>query len=166
MAIERTFSGNGMKSLAVFSEDGKHRYALERSWSPEKGKVVFIGLNPSTADEMKNDPTVSRMISFSKSWGFGEIGVCNLFSFRATFPEDMKKFRDPVGAENDFYIAREISDADRVVACWGNHGKFLNRSSEVTNALGRFEHFGFTKQGEPRHILYLRSDSPLEIFQL
>lgn len=162
MVVERTFEKDGVKSLAIFSDDEKHRYVLRRVWDESKGRAMFIGLNPSTADEIKNDPTVARMISFSKAWGFGEICVCNLFAFRATMPPDMKNADDPVGVENDSYIMKEIGNSDKVIACWGNHGKFLGRSSELIKNLGDFEHFGLTKGGEPRHVLYLRKDAPLE----
>lgn len=161
MVIEKYFNGNGMRSLAIFSDDEKCRYVLRRVWDDKKGKIVFIGLNPSTATEIKNDPTVSRMISFSKLHGFGSISVCNLFAFRTTFPSDLKKAHDPIGEENDLFILKEILDADKVVACWGNHGKFLNRSMNFLKNLNYFSHFGFTNLGEPRHVLYLRKDAPL-----
>jgi len=96
-------SADGTKSLARFSDCEKYRFTLNRTWDNPKGKVVFIGLNPSTADEIKNDPTVTRMINFAKAWGYGSITVCNLFSFRATFPKDFKKTPDPIGVETDFW---------------------------------------------------------------
>lgn len=170
MVLEKFFEKGGVKSSVIFSDDEKHRYVLRRAWDsgPENGgknrKIVFIGLNPSTADEKKNDPTILRMINFSKLWGFSRLSVCNLFAFRATIPADMKNSEDPVGLENDFYLMKEISDADKVIACWGNHGKFLSRGKEISKTLGNFEHFGFTKQGEPRHVLYLKRDAPLEAF--
>ena len=161
MVKEKRFDKDGTDSLAIFSDCEKYRYILRRVWDENKGRAVFIGLNPSTADEMKNDPTVSRMVSLSKSWGFGGVSVCNLFAFRATFPTDMKKAGNPVGDENDFFILREIQDADKIIACWGNHGKFLGRSENFVKNLGGYSHFGLTKQGEPHHLLYLRKDAPL-----
>ena len=161
MVKEKRFEKDGTRSLAIFSDCEKYRYILRRVWDENKKRAVFIGLNPSTADEVRNDPTVSRMISLSKSWGFGSVSVCNLFAFRATLPPDMKKAENPIGDENDSFILKEIQDAGRVIACWGNHGKFLNRSEEFIKNLKRFEHFGLTKQGEPHHLLYLRKDASL-----
>ncbi|MDD5700230.1 MAG: DUF1643 domain-containing protein [Candidatus Nanoarchaeia archaeon] len=161
MVKEKRFDKEGIESLAIFSDDEKYRFVLRRVWDDKKGRTVFIGLNPSTADEIKNDPTVSRMISLSKSWGFGSVSVCNLFAFRATFPSDLKKAENPIGDENDSFILKEMQDADKVIACWGNHGKFLNRSENFSKNLKNFEHFGFTKAGEPHHLLYLRKDAPL-----
>ena len=165
-----------------------------------KSRILFIGLNPSTANEIKNDPTVSRMINLAKRLNYGSVTVCNLFGFRATFPEDLKKADDPVGKENNLWLQKEINSSDEVIACWGNHGKFLERGSEVSRTihksvwpvwflsmlkicflsklptlvrekikanldilkiLTKASHFGLTKQGEPRHILYLKRNPPL-----
>ncbi len=159
--IEKKNVQEGVLSAAKYSDDEKHRYTLTRVWDSNLPKVSFIGLNPSTATELKNDPTVTRMINFSKKWGFGSATVLNLFAFRATFPEDLKKSLEPIGKENDFWIKKEISESDKVIAAWGNHGKFLNRSEEVLKYLKHFGHFGMTKQNEPRHVLYLSSEAKL-----
>lgn len=161
MVKEKRFEKDGVKSTAIFSDCEKYRYILRRVWDSDKGRAVFVGLNPSTADEIRNDPTVSRMISLSKLWGFGGVSVCNLFAFRATLPSDMKNAENPVGDENDSFILKEIQDAGKVIACWGNHGKFLNRSGNFLKNLRDYYHFGLTKQGEPHHLLYLRKDAPL-----
>jgi hypothetical protein len=159
--IEKNHSNKEFVSNARFSDCEKYRYTLTRTWSENKGRILFIGLNPSTADEVKNDPTVTRMINFAKSWGYGSATVCNIFAFRATFPSDLKKSQDPIGKENDKWIAHELNSADKVIAAWGNHGKFLLRSNDVLKYLKKFHHFGLTKQGEPRHVLYLRNDASL-----
>jgi hypothetical protein len=160
--IEKNHSEEGVESLARYSNCEKYRYTLTRTWDSSKSKIVFIGLNPSTATELKNDPTVTRMIHLAQRLNHGSATVCNLFAFRATFPEDLKKADNPVGKENDLWLQNEINSASKVIACWGNHGKFLSRSQEVLKFLKSYHHFGFTKQGEPRHILYLKSDA--EIF--
>ncbi len=161
--IEKENIKDGVKSIARFSDCEKYRYTLTRTWDSSKGKIVFIGLNPSTADEMKNDPTVTRMINFAKSWGYGTISVCNIFAYRATFPEDLKKQQDPVGPETDKWLKSEINSADKVVAAWGNHGKFNNRSSEIRKIISNNEiySFGNTNLLEPKHVLYLKSSSQI-----
>ena len=88
-----------MKKNAKFSACRKYRYALWRTWDESKPYVMIIGLNPSTADENKNDPTITRCINFAKSWGYGGVCVTNLFAFRATVPSDMKTSNDPIGTE-------------------------------------------------------------------
>jgi len=161
--IEKNYSNEGVVSLARFSDCEKYRYTLTRTWDNEKKRILFIGLNPSTADEIKNDPTVTRMINYSKLWGYGSTTVCNIFAFRATFPSDLKKSENPIGKENDKWIFNEIANSDKVIAAWGNHGKFLSRSDEVLKYLKNSYHFGLTKQGEPKHVLYLRGDAKVKL---
>src|SRR3989344_2064891 len=100
--IERKSIIDGVESIVKYSDCEKYRYVLTRIWKSKGGRVLFIGLNPSTADELKNDPTVTRMVNFSKNWGFGSLTVCNLFAFRATVPKVMKAENDPIGEENDY----------------------------------------------------------------
>jgi len=161
--IKKEHNADGVKSYAIFSDCEKYRYILTRMWDEHKSKIVFIGLNPSTANEIKNDPTVTRMIKFAKSWRYGSISVCNLFGFRATFPEDLKKAQNPVGKENDELIIKEIKEADKVIAAWGNHGKFKNRSYEMLQQIAgdNLYSFGKTNQGEPKHVLYLRNNAEI-----
>jgi hypothetical protein len=155
-------SNNGeYESTATYSDCENYRYILTRSWDKKLPNILFIGLNPSTATEEKNDPTVTRMIGFSKKWGFGRITVCNLFSFRATDPKDMKNQEDPIGEHNDNLIKEELENADLIVAAWGNHGTFKARGSEVSKYLDKYSYFGLTKAGEPKHVLYLKGDSEL-----
>ena len=160
--IKRTnVSEDGVESEAVFSHCENYRYSLMRTWDSLKKRVVFIGLNPSTATELKNDPTVARIMVFARDWGYGSATVLNLFAFRATLPSDMKKVDNPVGKENDYFIKRGIKGADKIVVCWGNHGLFLGRGLEVREMIGAAECFGLTKVGEPKHPLYLRRDAEL-----
>jgi hypothetical protein len=90
-----------LKTDAKFSACRKYRYALWRTWDESKPNVMIIGLNPSTADENENDPTITRCINFAKSWGYGGVCVTNLFAYCATVPSDMKESNDPIGSEND-----------------------------------------------------------------
>ena len=93
-----------LKTGAIFSGCRTYRYTLWRSWDRDKGDVMFIGLNPSTADETLNDPTVRRCINYAKSWGYGGIYMANMFAFRATDPKEMKQAKDPIGYRNDFWL--------------------------------------------------------------
>lgn len=147
-------------SGAVFSPCDEYRYALWRRWSDGPVAAV-IGLNPSTADEVQNDPTVRRCINFAKSWGMGGLAMLNIFAYRATLPADMKAIEDPVGALTDEHIQRYAGAADVVVAAWGVHGAHLERGRTVIDLVGSLQCFGTTKEGHPRHPLYLRKDAEL-----
>ncbi|HKL50356.1 MAG TPA: DUF1643 domain-containing protein [Wenzhouxiangellaceae bacterium] len=145
-----------MHSGAHFSRCRRYRYALSRAWDADLPVVLMIGLNPSTADASKNDPTIRRCIGFANDWGFGGVWVLNLFAFRATYPSDLKAAADPVGPRNDEWIRRVARKVDRVVAVWGNDGGFMERSRRVRGMLGaRFEVIRLNAGGEPAHPLYL-----------
>jgi hypothetical protein len=127
-------------SGAVFSECRTYRYMLWRRWKEDKQvtgfgpdaiefdspshMVAFIGLNPSTADETQDDPTIRRCIGFAKSWGFRGMMMLNLFAFRATDPKDMKAAADPIGPDNDRHIRVASSILPQTICCWGTHGAF------------------------------------------
>ena len=89
---------------AVFSPCRTYRYALSRVWAADKPYALFIGLNPSTADETLDDPTIRRCIDFAKRWGYGGLVMANLFAYRATNPSEMKAATDPVGVANDEWL--------------------------------------------------------------
>jgi len=95
-----------MKTDAKFSTCRKYRYALWRIWDDSKPYAMIVGLNPSTADETKNDPTISRCINFSKDWGYGGLCMANLFAFRATKPSVLMSSNDPVGSANDDWLKK------------------------------------------------------------
>ena len=146
------------KSGAVFSDCRKYRYALWRMWDENKPLVMIIGLNPSTADETGNDPTITRCISFARSWGYGAVCVTNLFGFRATAPSELKAYHDPIGKENDAWVHEMSKEAAITVAAWGNHGKFLNRSVDFLSSLDQLHFIQMNKSGEPAHPLYLKAE--------
>lgn len=145
-----------MNSGAHFSRCRRFRYALWREWDARLPRVMLVGLNPSTADAARNDPTIRRCIGFARDWGFGAVWVLNLFAFRATYPGDLKAAVDPVGPRNDEWIRRVARDVKRVVAVWGNDGSFLDRSMQVRGMLGDgLEVIRLNAGGEPAHPLYL-----------
>ncbi len=153
----------------VFSPCRKYRYTLRCRWDelfPEK-PIAWIGLNPSTADELQLDPTLTRIKGFSSSFGFNCFYMLNIFAFRATDPNEMKRQADPVGPENDRYILEICRfctnlNSSTVVAAWGNHGSFLDRSEEVVSMLKskgtRLMCLKVSKAGNPVHPLYLPGD--------
>lgn len=154
--ISERMNPKGMASGARFSRCRRFRYALWRQWDMERPSVMLIGLNPSTADAHRNDPTIRRCIGFARDWGYGGVRVLNLFAFRATYPSDLKAARDPIGPRNDEWLQRDAGRCARVVACWGNDGAFQDRSAGVRAMLGkRLDVIRINASGEPAHPLYL-----------
>ena len=148
---------------AVLSPCGRYRYSLTRMFFTGRGRVLFIMLNPSTADAETDDPTIRRCIGFAHRWGFQELAVANLFAWRATDPRELRRADDPVGPENDRHLMMMSGCADAVIAAWGARGSYRNRAAEVLDLLeGTVEHLGLTKQGNPKHPLYLRADAARE----
>jgi hypothetical protein len=144
-----------MEREAVFSPCRRYRYALHRVWDPSLGVAMFIGLNPSTADEKVDDPTIRRCIAFARAWGFGALCMTNLFAYRATQPADMLAQDDPVGPENDEHLRALAALAGVVVAAWGTHGTHGGRHRAVRAMLPGLQYLRLTKNGHPGHPLYL-----------
>jgi hypothetical protein len=119
---------------------------------------AFIGLNPSTADESVNDPTVRRCIEFARDWGYGGMYMLNAFAFRATDPRVMKAHSDPVGADNDRALMYFSGLSMITIAAWGCHGAHQDRHSRVIELIPNLHCLGITKHGFPKHPLYLRAD--------
>lgn len=173
------------RSGASFSLDEQHRYALWRAletplFEPSQGPVLFIGLNPSTADHQKSDPTCTREMDFARRWGHDLYLKCNLFGFRSTDPLGLLKAADPVGKDNLVVLQGQARRATRVVLCWGD-GKgsafrtSIAKQSLVVQAALRFtlgnsettvHCFGATSTGNPRHPLYLKKTTELSFWRL
>lgn len=156
--IERRHRKGDADSAALYSPDLAYRYALTRRWA-EGLQVLFVMLNPSTATEVANDPTIERCERRARAWGMGALAVANLFAWRCTLPADLRKAPDPVGAENDRVLLDLARQSDLVLCAWGFHGALLGRDRAVTDLLrGRghaLHHLGLTQGGAPRHPLYL-----------
>lgn len=152
-----------MNKGAILSRNRLYRYVLWREWNLGKGTCVFIGLNPSTADEAVDDPTLRRCVNFAKDWGYGKYVMVNLFAYRATDPRDLKIIPKPIGYKNNHYIKEQCHDADLVVAAWGNYGHLLKRDKQVLKLLKNvsLKCFKITAQGQPAHPLYQSKDSLL-----
>lgn len=148
---------------ATFSPCRTYRYALERRWSSGTKQCAFIGFNPSTADEVTDDPTVKRCIRFAMDWGFDAMVMLNLFAFRSTDPRAIGRTTDPVGVLNNFSIREVIEGSARIVVAWGAIAKgYESRIEDVSELLRCYcAHRSFTlgrlsKEGFPRHPLYMK----------
>jgi len=147
---------------AVFSPCKQYRYRLWRYWDRSKPLLVFLMLNPSTADELTNDPTVERCERRARAMRFGGLEVVNIFAYRATDPKVMKAQDDPVGPGNDQAILEAVRGAGMVICAWGSHGKHRGRSEEVLRLLREHHVTPYCLQscndGQPGHPLYVGYD--------
>lgn len=149
---------------AHFSPDRRHRYWLTRDAMPigGNGTLNFVLLNPSTADETQDDPTIRRCLGYARTWGYSRLVITNLLAFRATRPVDLKRADDAVGPLNDDHIRTQATLADRVVVGWGVHGDYLRRGEQVMEWLRLVGVRPFclatTLGGQPGHPLYLPKD--------
>lgn len=153
-----------MLRSAVFSPCRTYRYSLSRVWNPRLPPVMFVGLNPSTADEQQDDPTVRRCVGFVRKWNFGGLILVNLFAYRSTDPAGLLEIDDPVGPENDKHILTSAHAAGRVVLAWGTKGSFLDRDQHVISLLPDAHCLGVTKNGHPKHPLYLADNTGVRPF--
>jgi hypothetical protein len=152
-----------LHSGARFSLCERYRYKLWRIWEPGSKLVAFVGLNPSTADDVRDDPTVRRCIRFARRWGMGGMYMLNIFGLRSTDPKALYAADDPEGDGNEDAIRKTLRHVEFAVACWGSHGAHLDQGQYVRNKIltGRVRCFGLTQGGQPKHPLYLRADSDL-----
>ncbi|TDL76007.1 DUF1643 domain-containing protein [Palleronia sediminis] len=165
--ITRAHRKGDADSVAIYSDCEHYRFELTRIWDAGGARALFVMLNPSTATEIQNDPTVERCERRARALGFGGFRVCNIFAWRATDPRELRRVADPVGAANDAAIVAGCAWADRTVCAWGTHGSLLGRGPAV-EALMRAQgvtlnHLGLTKDGHPKHPLYIPySTAPTE----
>lgn len=159
-----------MNGDAFLSQDRRYRYLLRRNLSHPmyegERPCLFIMLNPSTADEKLDDPTIRRCTGFALGWKCTDLWVVNLFAFRATNPKDLMTAEDPVGPENDGAIAQAVHFCQKrgmIVAAWGAHRLAYQRGKELSGKYHPLACLGRTASGAPRHPLYVRSDQQLEI---
>ena len=140
---------------ALFSPCRRYRYTLWRRWGGRRGYAMFVGLNPSTADEERDDPTVRRCIGYARAWGYSGLCMTNIFAFRATDPAVMLAEPDPVGADTDYWLVESARRAAIVVAAWGVHGAHRDRHAQVRALLPSLHRLRLTMHGYPGHPLYL-----------
>lgn len=158
---------------AIFSQDRTYRYRLWQVWNPAKPRVLYVMLNPSTADEKVNDPTVERCYRRAlKMPEFGGFEVVNLFALRSTYPQALYEHLRPIDdgeiingeGANDSHIWHATSHAGMVICGWGEHGKYKARSTAVRNLLLHATNIAnriplcalkINASGEPAHPLYI-----------
>jgi len=145
---------------AAFSPDRKYRWSLHRIWQSAAPLVCYVLLNPSTADESKNDPTVERCQVRALNAGFGGLLVVNIFAWRSTDPAELYQVADPVGAPyNDSVIINSVRKSELVVCGWGMHGALQDRGKQVLELIrsaGKVPHaLRINSDGSPEHPLYL-----------
>lgn len=158
-----------MKRDAILSDCGKYRYVLHRRWG-EGLSVLWVMLNPSTADHVKDDATIRKCVGFTKLWGYEALTVVNLFAFRSRWPEDLITAPNPYGPDNDAVLWREIESPDHgmVVLAWGARvpraiqrppvEEWVLDAGKIPLCLGE------TQGGEPRHPLVLAYNTRLATY--
>ncbi|KEJ90388.1 DUF1643 domain-containing protein [Sulfitobacter donghicola] len=157
--ITRSHTKGDAPSTAVYSDCETYRYSLTRVWDKNAPRVAFVMLNPSTATEVQNDPTIERCEQRARRLGFGGFRAVNIFAIRATDPRDMRAADDPEGPDNAAALEQAAVWADTLIAAWGVHGEHRGHGPAVASRLRagghRLFHLGLTKAGHPRHPLYL-----------
>lgn len=154
-----------------FSPDRVYRYTWQDLWLPANGVLMVIGLNPSTADEWHRDPTVTRCVNFAKRLLYGGLIMTNAFALRGTDPQILKAFPTrpdmAVGPDNDRWLLAAANEATTVLAAWGNHGLLYDRQEEILTLLAdkRIWCLGVTKDGAPKHPLYLPAATEPVVFR-
>lgn len=155
-----------MDSGAIISPCGEYRYKLWRIWDPCRGTALWGMLNPSTAGTEVNDQTIKRVFGFTIRLGLGGFFVVNFYAFRTWDPSRLKYAKDPIGPENVAYVKAELKAGHKlVIAAWGANLKPSGRLTEFTEMFREAKAmcFGKTANGQPRHPLMLRYDTPLEL---
>jgi hypothetical protein len=156
------------ESSAVFSDDGRYRYRLTRRWAAGPA-LMFISHNPSTAGARRNDATVRRDIGFARAFGYNSFTALNLYAGRATDPKDLAEMDDPIGPDNDDYLDAAAAEHDVIVFAWGTNADPARARSVATRIWricratgGTVAVLDWTLGGQPRHPLYMRSDTQLQ----
>lgn len=140
---------------AIFSDDGRYRYALWRSWSQYKKPLMFIGLNPSTANQFMDDPTITRLIARAANDDFGGILAGNLYAYVSSDPRVLTQNDDVIGLENNDYLRQMIALAKVVLCAWGSFPAANKRANEVIGLVNDPFCLGVNHDGNPKHPLYI-----------
>lgn len=152
-------NGTILKRGANFSGDRRYRYRLTREWDETKHVLIFVMLNPSTANETTDDPTIRRCIAFAKAWGYGAIHIVNLYALVSTAPTKLISEPDSIGGVTNDYLKLAAFSADKIIVAWGNHGADnQHRVDFVLGILCRHKDvycLGKNQNGQPKHPLYV-----------
>ncbi len=150
------FDNNG----AEFSKCGKYRYTLWRIWDKDKPLVMFIGLNPSTANESDDDPTIRRVKRFAADWGFGGVYMMNLFAYISTDPKKLLfNPHEKIGYKNNNYLKEIAGKCEKIIFAWGSFSEAHVRSKEVIEMFPQAHVLKINNNGSPKHPLYIKADT-------
>lgn len=156
-------------SGAIIDDSEEYRYSLWRVWNDKLPRVTFIMLNPSTADSREDDPTLRRCIKFAMDWGYGSLEVVNLFAYRSTDPKMLLSAHDPIGKENNQYILNALARSEKIILAWGTKGILFDRDKDVLQLIqeNRVPIYALelTKEGHPRHPLYVKANKIPELYK-
>ncbi len=166
-----------IKRETIFSADGLHRFQLWREWSDDlflnrtkEGFVQFIGLNPSTADDKTDDPTIRRCKDFTKRWGYNSMCMTNLFTFITPYPKNLPDIEDGVKIRSRQIVFEIATEAKIVICCWG---KFVCAKFQARLILTHLKekgvqafHLGLNDDGSPKHPLYLKADTQPQPYEI
>ena len=141
---------------ATFSACKKYRFVLWRIWDKTLPAVMFIGLNPSTANESKNDPTITRVVKFASDWGFGGVYMLNLFTYVTAYPKELVQCQDPL-LNADKYLIEYAAKADKIIFAWGNFQEAQERGKQAMQMFTGYA-LHINKNGSPKHPLYVKQD--------
>lgn len=159
-----------MHRTAIFSPCRTWRYRLERIWDRKRPYLMIVGLNPSVADETRNDHTVTKCIGYAQRWGFGGLWMLNIFAYCATDPRKMKRADAPIGPENDRWLVASAHQAGQMIVAWGDHGGHRGRDAAVVTMLQAegvtLKCLGVTKKGYPKHPRVVRGDVEPRLYRL
>lgn len=152
---------------AHISTGGLYRWSLTRIWDSGRPLMVWVMLNPSTADGSVDDPTIRRCIGFARAWGYGGIVVVNLYALRSSDPKALWAHPDPVGPRNDAYLRRIARDPRfrLVMLAWGANAPGAREAQAMRILTDCYAHggqlavLGWTRDNHPRHPLYVRADT-------
>ena len=151
---------------AVISADRKYRYSLTREdpFAPKDAfsNLLFVMLNPSTADGYEDDPTLKKCIGFMRRWNYRNLEVVNLFAVRSSDPGAIICVSDPIGPDNSTAQTTALLRAHKVIVGWGRNGRYLDadrKFCELADDWGVELHFlRLTQTGIPMHPLYIPYD--------
>lgn len=146
---------------AIFSDDGRYRYALWRVWKQSPKLLMFIGLNPSKANQWFNDPTITRLVVRADKDGFGGLLAANLYAMVSTNPNDLLTRENPVGNDTDDYLKQMIDMSDKVLCAWGTFPAAKARAEIVLKMVSAPHCLGTNRDGTPKHPLYIPYDQKI-----
>lgn len=163
-----------IEKRALFSKCGVYRYDLVRNWDESKPLFLIIMLNPSTADDEKDDPTTTKCLRYARENGCGSYVAVNLFAYRSPYPKDMLKAKEPIGKDAQAHIdgwllKASVTLGSIVVTAWGNNGNYKSRDKHLMESIRHFGIkplcFGVNKNGSPKHPTYLAHGLPLVAYE-